>query len=445
MDTGTLLNFLLVLLFVLIGGVFAGTEMALVSLRQSQIREIESSGRGGAKIAALARNPNRFLSAVQIGVTVSGFFSAAFGASAIAPDVAPILESLGIAAGTASTVAFIGTTVLVAYLSLVLGELVPKRLAMQSAVGFTKVLAPPLNVFSQLMRPVIWLLSASTNGVVRILGGDPHAHNETVTADELRYMVADNESLSETSRGILTDVFGASDRLLQEVMRPRTDVTFIDSTMTLSEARDFTRGHPYSRYPVVRDSPDDVVGFIHMRDLMPTRDGNDGGATVADIGRDIIALPGTSQVLPAFSRMRAEGQHIVLVVDEYGGTDGIVTMEDLVEELVGEIYDEYDTGREPEDRVRRTGDAVEIDGGLILQEVDSLVGITLPEGPYETVGGFITERLGRLPKVGDVVEAEGNTLTVLTIARRRIGRIRVRTLEPEVPNDGGDGTGHHDH
>ena len=174
MDSATLLNFLLVLFFVLLGGVFAGTEMALVSLRESQVRQMERSGKRGARIAALAGNPNRFLSTVQIGVTLSGFFSAAYGASTIAPDVEPLLEGIGFGSA-AEPVAFIGMTLLVAYLSLVLGELVPKRLAMQSAVGFTKVLAPPLGVLSEIMRPAVWLLSVSTDAVVRLFGGDPNA------------------------------------------------------------------------------------------------------------------------------------------------------------------------------------------------------------------------------------------------------------------------------
>ena len=196
MDSDTLVNFLLVLFFVLLGGVFAGTEMALVSLREGQVRKMEAEGRHGAKIAALAGNPNRFLSTVQIGVTLSGFFSAAYGASTIAPDVEPLLEGIGL--GTAAEpVAFIGMTVLVAYLSLVLGELVPKRLAMQSAVGFTKALAPPLNVLSRLMTPAVWLLSASTDAVVRLLGGDPRATQESVSSEELWDMIARNESLGQ--------------------------------------------------------------------------------------------------------------------------------------------------------------------------------------------------------------------------------------------------------
>ena len=433
MDIDTLLNFLLVLFFVLLGGVFAGTEMALVSLRESQVRQMEKSGKRGARIAALAGNPNRFLSTVQIGVTLSGFFSAAYGASTIAPDVEPLLEGIGFGAA-AEPVSFIGMTLLVAYLSLVLGELVPKRLAMQSAVGFTKALAPPLGVLSEIMRPAVWLLSVSTDAVVRLFGGDPNARQESVTTEELWDMVAESDMLEEHSRSILNDVFGAGERSLQEVMRPRTEVIFVSGNLSIAEARSMVRDGPFSRYPVMAKTPDDVLGFVHIRDLMP-RDGEYDDGPVRDIVREILPLPGTNKVLPSLSRMRRLGQHIALVVDEYGGTDGIVTLEDLVEELVGEIYDEYDAGADPEDRVTVANGEVDVDGGLILQEFTSASGLALPEGHYETVAGFVIDRLGRLPRVGDRVEVDGHALTVTAMDRLRIARIRVTRVqaEPEEP------------
>lgn len=426
MDSGALLNVALVLGFVLLGGVFAAAEMALVSLRESQVRRIEKSGDLGARTADLARNPNRFLSTVQIGVTLSGFFSAAYGASAIAPGVVPLLEALGLGAA-AGPVSFIGMTLLVAYLSLVLGELAPKRLALQRPVPFTKILAPPLIILAKAMRPVIWLLSVSTNAVVRLVGGDPHARRESISSEELWDMVAENELIEENSRTILADVFGAGDRTLQEVMRPRTEVVFIDGAMTVADARRMVRDGPYSRFPVIGRNPDDVLGFVHIRDLMP-RDEVQDQAPVRDMAREILPLPGTNRVLPSLSRMRRTNQHIALVVDEYGGTDGVVTLEDLVEELVGEIYDEYDTGAEHEDRVSVANGTIDVDGGLILQEFRTAAGIDLPEGHYETVAGFIMDRLGRLPKAGDRVQIPGHVLTVLAMDRLRIARVRVTPL-----------------
>lgn len=423
MDSGAVVNIALVLGFVLLGGVFAAAEMALVSLRESQVRRIEKSGPRGVRTAELARNPNRFLSTVQIGVTLAGFFSAAYGASEIAPGVVPLLEAAGLGAA-AGPVAFIGMTLLVAYLSLVLGELAPKRLALQRPVVFTRILAPPLIAFSRAMRPVIWLLSVSTDAVVRLLGGDPRARREGISSEELWDMVAESELLEESSRSIVADVFGAGDRTLQEVMRPRTEVTFIDGATTIADARSMVRDGPYSRFPVIGKGPDDVLGFVHIRDLMPRNEAQDR-RPVRTIAREILALPGTNRVLPSLSRMRKVNQHIALVVDEYGGTDGVVTLEDLVEELVGEIYDEYDTGAEHEDRVSVANGTIDVDGGLILQEFRAASGIELPEGHYETVAGFIMDRLGRLPRAGDRVQVPGYVLTVLSMDRLRIARVRV--------------------
>ena len=425
MDGSGFLNVILVLFFVLLGGLFAGAEMALVSLREGQILRLEASGRRGAKIAALARNPNLFLSAIQIGVTLSGFFSAAYGASALAPAVSPVLESWGLNAAAAQTTAFIAMTLVVAYLSLVFSELVPKRLAMQNAEGFVRALAPPLSVFAAVMRPVIKLLSVSTNGVVRALGGDPNLKNVPVSQQELLEMVKASPVLADESRSILADVFGAGQRLLQEVMRPRPQVEFLQAGLTVAQAREAVHLLPYSRYPVIEDSPDDVLGFVHVRDLLGQDPGSAAKTRLGEILRPIVFLPGTATVLPTLSRMRRENSHIAVVADEYGGTDGIVTLEDLVEELVGEIYDEYDTGKDPEDQHLDLEGELVVDGGLILQEFDRLTGIRLPEGQYETVAGYILERLGRMAEPGDTVGAPGGKLRVLEVEHHRILAVRV--------------------
>ena len=421
-------NVFLVLFFLVLGGIFAAAEMALVSLSEGQIRTIERSGRTGARIAALARNPNRFLSAIQIGVTLSGFFSAAYGAAALAPSLSPLLIRWGLAPATAEAAALVVMTLLIAYLSLVFSELVPKRLAMQNATGFTRVLAPALNAFAGVMRPVIALLSVSTNAVVRLLGGNPSLRNRPLSSEELFDMVSASPVLAEDSRSILADVFNAGGRRLQEVMRPRPQVRFLRADLTLDQARERVHELPYSRYPVIGASPDDVLGFIHVRDLMPVRgETSDAARSVRlrAILRPIMFVPGTAMVLPSLTRMRREQSHIAVVVDEYGGTDGIVTLEDLVEELVGEIYDEFDAGADPEDRSRRDEGILTVDGALILQEFARLTGIELPEGQYETVAGYILDRLGRIAHPGDEVAGPGCTLEVLSVQGNRIGSVRV--------------------
>lgn len=414
MDQQTLINLALVVVFILVGGVFAGTEIALVSLREGQVNALAEKGGRGARVAAVARDPNRFLAAVQIGVTLAGFFSAAYGASTLAPDFAPVLEHAGLGEDAADTAALVLLTLFIAYLSLVFSELVPKRLALQRAAGVAYLVGSPLDRFATVMRPVVWLLSVSTDAVVRLFGGDPGATAEELSDEELRFLVDRHEGLEDDERRILTDVFDAGDRSLSEVMRPRGDVTFMAASLPVSDAVTIARTSPYSRFPVTGTGLDDVRGFLHVRDLL----GADPAAPVRTLTREILHLPATNRVLPSLSRMRAEGSHIAVVVDEYGGTDGIVTLEDLVEELVGEIHDEYDQ-EDPEV-------AGELDAGLTIEEFGERTGVELEDGPYETAAGFVVHQLGRLAVRGDTVFVGDRELVVSAVDRHRITRLRVR-------------------
>ncbi|WP_156253494.1 hemolysin family protein [Pseudactinotalea terrae] len=439
---GLLTNIALVLVFILIGGVCAGTELALVSLRESQLDQIAKKGARGQRVAAVARDPNRFLAAVQVGVTLAGFFSAAYGASTIAPAVAPAFMGLGLSESAAGTVAFVLMTLLIAYLSLVLGELVPKRLALQRASSFALVVGPPLDRFASLMRPVIWLLSASTNMVVRLLGGDPKATNEDMTEQELRDLVITNESLPADERKILSDVFNATEHTIGEVMRPRHDVVFLQADLTLDAATRAISSEPYSRYPVIDGDFDHVLGFVHVRDVLLADLGahagdDDAGAvpvaprgeaptTVRDLVRHIVVLPSTNSLLPSMAMMRRERVHIAVVIDEYGGTDGIVTLEDLVEELVGEIHDEFDKGARAA-KHRGPGGEISLEGGMNLEDFAEATGIELPdEGDYETVAGFVLDRLGRVAALGDVVDVDGARIEVTNLDGNRIDRVLAR-------------------
>ena len=414
------MNLALVLLFVLIGGVFAATELALVSLRESQLTQLERRGSRGQRVARVARDPNRFLAAVQIGVTVAGFFSAAYGGSRLAPDVAPYLVDLGLSASAADTVALVVMTLFIAYLSLVLGELVPKRIALQRSAGLAMAVAPPLDRFASLMRPVIWLLSVSTDAVVRLVGGNPDATGEELTEEELRDIVATHEGLDEQQRLILRDVFRATGTSLKEVMRPRGEVEFVAASTPLPQAREQIRALPYSRYPVVGDDFDDVRGFLHLRDLLDVSD--DDPRTVADVRREVLVLPSTNPVLPTVQTMRRSGTHLAVLVDEYGGTDGIVTLEDLVEEIVGEIRDEYDAPDQPGHRV---AGPQALDGGLSIEDFAELSGVELPDGDYETVAGYLISRLGRIPEAGDGVDVGDRRLVVVEMSGRRVAAVRL--------------------
>jgi putative hemolysin len=422
-----LLNVGLIAVFILAGAIFAGAEIALVSLRDGQVKAMAERGRRGEKIAKLTSDPNRFLASVQVGVTLAGFLSAAFGAATLASDLAPVLVDAGLPTGAADTVALVLITLVISYFSLVFGELVPKRLGLQRAESYAQLVAPTLDRIATLARPVVWLLSKSTNAVVRLLGLDPQEARDSITEDELRGLVAAHESLTTDERKLIDEVFAAGERQLREVMIPRTEVAFLDASMTVNRAMKLTAEQPHSRYPVARDSQDDVVGFVHVRDLfMPGPQAR--GLKVADVVREVRQMPGSKRVLPAMSEMRREGHHMAIVVDEYGGTAGIVTLEDLIEEVIGDIRDEYDAGED--DPLRCRGGEVEADGLLNLDEVHEQTGVRLPEGPYETLAGYVMACLGHVPAVGDAVEADGHRLEVTELDGRRAARVRVTPLEP---------------
>jgi putative hemolysin len=431
-----LANAALIFAFLLVGAFFAAAEISLVSLREGQVNSLSTRGRRGAKVAALASDPNRFLAAGQIGVTTAGFLSAAFGAKAFADDLSPVLEDHGLSKDAAYWVSFIAVTLVITYLALVISELTPKRVALQRAEQVALLTAPTLDRIARLSRPAIWLLSSSTDIIVRVLGGDPTAARETISEEELRGVIAGHETLGREERQLIEDVFEAGERQLHEVMVPRTEVDFLDATTPVYKAVRLSSTNPHSRYPVVRGSHDEVVGFVHVRDLFAS--GVSGRAVrVGEIAREVKMMPGTKRVLSAMSEMRREGHHLAIVMDEYGGTDGIVTLEDLVEEIIGDIHDEYDLAEEPS-RSYVDGD-VEVDGLLNLEDFGDRTGLELPEGPYETVAGYVINELGRLPVEGDSLDALGHRFTVAELDGRRIARVRLTPLGAEPAGDG-DGT-----
>jgi putative hemolysin len=428
------LSIVVVLALVLIEALFAASEMALVTMREGQVSALATKGRRGERIAALIADPNRFLSAVQIGVTTTALLSSAFGAVTLSHSVARGLRHAGLSKTPAAVIGFLGVTLVIAYVTLVVGELAPKRLALQRAVGTATAFGTGLDRFAGLMRPVIWLLSASTDLVVRALGGDPSINRERISEGELRDLVTGHEALSREERRLIDEVFEAGDRQLREIMVPRTEVEFFEATWSLTKAARTAHDSPHSRFPVVRGSQDDVVGFVHVRDLFRPPTGQRRGVKVGDLVREVPMLPSTKRVLPAMSEMRRSGDHLAVVVDEYGGTAGIVTLEDLIEELVGDIRDEYDA-TDDEARQLRGGD-IEVDGLLNLDDFADAAGVTLPDGPYETVAGAVVATLGRLPKVGDAVELAGVRLKVTKLDGRRAARVRVTVLRPDAGGEG---------
>jgi putative hemolysin len=426
-------DILLVLAVILVGGFFAAAEMALVSLREGQVRSLSRRGKRGQRAARLAQDPNRFLSSVQIGVTLATLLSGAFGAALLSDRLGDVL-SKDIPRDVADPLALIAVTLVISFFTLVFGELAPKRLALQRAERVSLVAGPVVDRLSMLARPLVWLLSRSTNLVVQLLGGDPAQARGVMTDEELRDLVAGHQALGPDERHIVGEVFDAGKRQIREVLVPRTEVEFLPASMPLAQAAEIAEHARYSRFPVYQESYDDVIGFVHSRDLLDGRS-QTGSRRVGEVCRPVKFLPISKMVLSALSEMRKDRAHLAIVVDEYGGTAGIVTLEDLVEELIGDIQDEYD--EEASHPRQLHGGELEVDGLLNLDEFAEQTGLELPEGPYETVAGYLLASLGHLPQNGESAEVAGRKLTVTQLDGRRIARVLVSPVAAAGP--GGQG------
>jgi putative hemolysin len=422
--SGSLLSaILIVLALIIVAALFVAAEIAQISLRESQVKQIALRGKRGARVAKLASNPNRLLAAAQVGVTFCGFLSAALGAEKLGVHFIPWLVDRGLSERTANTVSLIVVTIGIAYVSLVLGELVPKRLALFRTESIALWSAAVVDYIAMAFRPIIWLLSKSTDQVVRLFGIDPREQREQMSEEELLDLVAGHAALTDEERDIVEEVFNASERQVHEVMVPRTEVDFIDGSLSIAKAIALASEKSHSRYPVVRGSSDEVIGFIHVRDLIDPSLVN-SQAKIQELSRSIMFLPGTKGILPALTEMRAQRQHLAIVLDEYGGTDGIVTMEDLVETLIGDIRDEYDGDEQDLAASSRTGD-FEVDGLMSLEDLSEQSGVDIPEGPYETISGYAMHFLGRIPVEGDLLNVNGIRITVLSMEGKRVGRLLI--------------------
>ncbi|SCL54859.1 putative hemolysin [Micromonospora yangpuensis] len=423
----------LVLVLVLVNAVFAGSEMALVSLRESQLQRLERTSRAGGVLAKLARDPNRFLATIQIGITLAGFLASAAAAVSLA---APLVRPLGFLGTAAEPVSIVLVTVVLTFVTLVFGELAPKRIAMQRAEGWALLVARPLDALSAFTRPVVWLLGKASDAVVRLTGGDPRARREEVTTEELRDMVAGQRSLTPEHRMIISGAFEVAERILREILVPRREVVTLSASLSAPQALRELGASGQTRAPVVgRGGLDDTVGVVHMRDLL------DREGPVTDQVSPAMYLPETLKVTDAIREMRSQRQQFALVVDERGAIDGIVTMEDLVEEIVGEIYDETD--RDVQAVVRAPDGSLLMPGGFPLHDLPD-VGVDLSEddleaGDYTTVAGLVLARLGHIPKAaGEVVELPGLTAEVAEVTGRAITRVRLRVTSPGGVGPGDD-------
>jgi putative hemolysin len=412
----------LVAMLVVLNAGFSGSEIALISLREGQLRRLEQQHQTGKVLARLARNPNQFLSTIQVGITLAGFLASATAAVSLAE---PLVEPLDFLGGAAEPAAIVMVTLALSFVTLVFGELAPKRVAMQRAERWALRAARPLAAIARLTRPVIWLLGASTDIAVRLAGGDPSRRREDVTEEEVRDLIAAQTTFSSEQRAIISGALEIGRRTLREVLVPRPDVRALEAGQSAAEGVRQLVAVAHSRAPVVRGDLDHVVGVVHLRDLV----GAEG--EVGNHARVATAMPESMGLIDALRTLQTERQELAVVVNEYGGIEGIVTVEDLIEEVVGEIYDETD--RDVLAVVRRPHGGFVLPGRFPVHDLVDL-GVDLPAGDYATVAGLLLAYLGRIPKRnGETVQVGRWCLEAVEINGRAITRVEVRPVKADAP------------
>lgn len=449
-DPGPALDIILklVLLFVLIffNAFFAMSEIAIISLNDTKMQKLAEEGNKKAKqIVKLTENPNRFLSTIQIGVTLAGFLASASASQNFADLLMNALKHTAIVnvipESVINGISVVLITVITSYFSLVLGELAPKRIAMQVPEKVSFKVVGILLFIAKIAKPFVKVLSVSTNGVVRLFGFDPNADEENVTEEEIRMMVdvgGEKGVIEDSQKEMIDNIFEFDDLDAGDIMTHRTDMTAIEVSRSLEEVAELAIENGYSRIPVYEDDPDSIVGVLYAKDLLKYVGHNiPADLTISKVMRKALYVPETQSCGDLFKAMNDSHTQFAVVVDEYGGTAGIVTLEDVLESIVGNIQDEYDD--EDEEIVQINETTFTIDGITDLDEVDELVGTKLPEGDYDTLGGFVISLLGYLPSESDpepaVAEYDNLRFTVLNFEDRRIGEIKVEILPKEENED----------
>jgi putative hemolysin len=429
------LQIAIIFLLILLNGFFAMAEMAVVSARKARLQHAANLGRDGARVALdLKRDPGRFLSTVQIGITVIGVLASVFGGATLADTLAQYLETRGGTLGHyATTISFAAVVIVISYLTLVLGELVPKRLALSRPEFIAARLSRLLQVMAKIARPVERLLSVSSNLVLRI-GPTRPIEPPPVTEEEITLMLreataAGHFQAAETA--IVQMVFRLGDRRVSAVMTPRTQVEWLDLEDSEEENRRKIRDSDYSRFPVVVGGPQQVLGIVQVKDLLTAL----LAARPFDIRaamRPPIYLPNTVTALRALEIFKKSGTPMALVVDEYGDFEGVVTLHDILQSLVGDIADPTDAGSQTV--VRRDDGSWLVDGMVAIDEIKDLTGLSLlpgeAGGEFQTLGGFMMARINRVPAVGDHIAVKGFRFEVVNMDGRRVDRVLVIPPKP---------------
>lgn len=444
---GIILKLILLFVLILVNAFFAMSEIAVISLNDNKIEKMAEDGHKKAKqVVKLTENSGKFLSTIQIGVTLAGFLTSASASQTFADMLSNALKGTAVyralGAGFINGAAVVIITIIMSYFSLVLGELTPKKIAMQAPEKISFKVVGILLFFSKIFAPLVKVLSVSTNVVVRLLGFNPHADEETLTEEEIRMMVdvgGEKGVIEDVQKEMINNIFEFDDLDAGDLMTHRTDMTAVDVNDPIADVVKIAIESGYSRIPVFDDDPDDIIGIIYVKDLLKYIGTDLPKHAMKKIMRPAMFVPESKSCGDLFKEMTSQHKQMAIVVDEYGGTAGVVTLEDIVEEIVGNIQDEYDDEEEEISKINET--TFTIDGMTDIDELDEIISNKIPEGDYDTVAGFIISQLGYLPQEGEQNEVvfENIKFTVLEVENRRIEKVRVEILplpKTEEEDDG---------
>ena len=422
-------DILIILVLILINGFFVAAEIAFVSVRRTRLDELAEAGDRRAKRAqVLMRDPGRFLAVIQVAITFLGALASAVAAVSIVTVVSEPLRQISFLANYADTIALLFVTSIVAIISIVLGELIPKGLALGNPDRIALTVSGPITLFAKIVSPLVAVLVALTKLISKPFGIDPTRTPE-LSAAEIRLIVEQGSQqgvLEAEEEQMISAVMSLSDSKLHEVMVPRIDIAAIDQEASFDDAVTLVLTEGHSRTPLYKESVDHIVGILYAKDLLRIIAAGGPRPRLRDIMRPALFVPESQAVDDLLNELQRRRVHMAIVLDEYGGTAGLVTIEDLLEEIVGEIQDEFDE-EEPMKVIVREGEAI-LDGRADIDEMGELIDPALEledDEEYDTVGGFVYHRIGRVPVVGDTVAVDPFKITVIKVTGRRVGKVRV--------------------
>lgn len=420
---------LIIVVLIGVNAFFAGAEIAILSVRDVRIRQLAEDGHRGAKtVLRLSEDSSRMLATIQIGITLAGFMASAAAAVGISSTLAAWFATLPIPwlARFGHALSVIVVTLIISYFTLVFGELAPKRLALQKAEAIALRVARPIELLARLAGPVTSFLTWSTNMAVRFMGGNPNDKEDEVTEEEIKAFVAEHGSLPDDEKDMIHSIFEFGDSTASDIMVPRIDIVAVHDKSTIGEAVATLRESGYSRIPVYHDSVDNIVGVVNLKDLLDHLLDGRQEQSVKPVMRRPLIVPEQKKAIALLHEMQKLRVHMAVVADEFGGTAGIVTMEDLVEEVVGDIRDEHDTDEQDDFTVIDDNEVIVL-GNVSLREINDELDWHLPDHEdYDTIGGLVFFYLGRIPAMGDKVELKEITVTVEKMEGRRVERVRLK-------------------